>query len=905
MKKNFLLAVLVGMVNILLHAQNPATQAQPIKREYFNYLSLDKVFEILEKKYDFKIQYTYEDVRNTNFSYLFSDTEPDMVIQICLRNTPLSYMKKEDGTFVIFNRTKQEAEKKAIEETRYTGAAEKSNFTLKGIIKDKFNGETLPFVSIVIKGTTQGANSNVDGYFTVQNVPNDTVGLTISYIGYKTKTLYLSPKLDLSNLVIELEAQTQQLDEFVVSAEREELLRANEKVSMLKLSPAKIAALPSVGEKDIMRSFQLMPGVSAANENSSGLYVRGGTPDQTLVLYDGFNVYHVEHLFGFFSAFNPNAVKDVQLYKGGFESKFGGRISSVAEITGKEGNSKQFNMGIDAGLLAANAFVEVPVGNKITSMFAFRRSYQTGLYQKIFNKYSGTSTTAVPSIGGGPGGGRFNFASATPKSYFYDLNGRVTYKPTEKDIISLSLYNGTDDMDNSRENTFPSFGGGTGGGRGFGLSVTDQTNWGNLGGSLKWSRRFSPAFYMNTLVSYSNYYSTRDRTANISVPSNDSSGTSRNIKNGTLEDNNLKDYTAKMDFEWKLNSKNQVEFGISATQNDIKYTYAQNDTTTIIDRQTDGVTATGYVQDKIKMGKLSLVPGMRFSYFTPSSKAYIEPRFSATYELNPQYKLKMAYGQYNQFVKRVIREDILQGSRDFWVLADNEKLPASQSTHYIVGATYDTKDWLFDVEGYRKNMTGLSEYSLRIRPAPNSVNYSEKFAEGTGYANGVDFLIQKKYGKLNGWVSYSLAEVKYDFADYGKAFYANQDVRHEFKAVGIYKLGKFDLSATWIYASGRPYTAPTGGYELTLLDGSTRDYITVTDKNGLRLPSYHRLDIAATFNWKNSEGAARNISVSLFNLYNRTNTWYKEFEIQSGQVVETSVNYLGFTPNISLSWRLR
>jgi hypothetical protein len=265
----------------------------------------------------------------------------------------------------------------------------------------------------------------------------------------------------------------------------------------------------------------------------------------------------------------------------------------------------------------------------------------------------------------------------------------------------------------------------------------------------------------------------------------------------------------------------------------------------------------------------------------------------------------MAYGQYNQFVKRVIREDILQGSRDFWVLADKDKVPVASATHYIVGAAYENKNWLFDVEAYHKQLSGLSEYSLRIRPAPRSVSYSEKFAAGDGYANGVDFLIQKKYGKLNGWVSYSLAEVKYDFPDYGKAFYANQDVRHELKVVGIYKLKNWDFSATWIYASGRPYTAPTGGYQLTLLDGSTRDYITVTDKNGLRLPDYHRLDIAATLNFKNRKGAARSISASIFNLYNRTNTWYKEFQIESSEILETSVNYLGLTPNISFTWRLR
>ncbi|MGB3174450.1 MAG: TonB-dependent receptor [Saprospiraceae bacterium] len=905
--------LLLGNIGYLpsLYSQDNMVAAKPVK-EYFNYKPLSQVLDTLISKYDFKINYDLEDVSPYKLTYLFTGTKPESVIRICLDHTDLSYAISEKGVFKIYNKTKITAQKILEDQTRYQGKPQKKDFTIKGIVKDRNTGETLPYVNISIAGTDQGVNTNVDGYFTLLSVPSDTVGLLVSYIGYQSITFYLNPKLDPNNIMIPMLPQSQLLNEVIVSADREEILRANEKISMLKMSPVKIAALPSIGEKDVMRSFQLMPGVSAANENSSGLYVRGGTPDQTLVLYDGFNVYHVEHLFGFFSAFNSNAIKDVQLYKGGFESKFGGRISSVAEITGKEGNAQHFNLGINAGLLAANATAEIPIGDKVTTLFAFRRSYQSGLYNKIFNKYGASTNQVIPGSppAGGGGGGRFNqgfnFATTTPKSFFYDLNGKITFKPTQKDILTLSVYNGTDNMDNSRTNSFGGGGGFGGGGFGrqnFNLNTNDQTNWGNTGGSFKWSHRFSKSFYLNSLISYSNYFSTRDRRSDNTIT--DSSGAVSNNRLGSYEDNNLLDYSAKVDMEWKLNQYHQLEFGVGTTLNDIKYLYSQNDTVKIIDRHTTGYTSTAYVQDRWTYGKLSVIPGLRIDHFSPTQGVYFEPRLSAAYNLTERIKLKAAYGHYYQFVKRVVREDVLQGSRDFWVLADNVKLPVAKAIHYIAGASYENKNWLFDAEIYLKDITGLSEYSLRIKPAPRSISYEEKFAQGEGIAKGLDLLVQKKYGKLNGWMSYSLGSVKYDFADFGKPFYANQDVRHEFKMVGIYSYKNWDFSATWIYASGRPYTSPAGGYVLKLLDGTTRDFITVTDKNGVRLPDYHRMDVAATYKWQSLKGAPRSISLSLFNLYGRVNTWYKEFQIESGQILETNVSFLGFTPNLSVSWQLR
>ncbi len=318
-------------------------------------------------------------------------------------------------------------------------------------------------------------------------------------------------------------------------------LKASEQVSMLKMTPSKLATLPSLGERDIFRSFQLMPGISAANEHNSGLYVRGGTPDQALTLYDGFTVYNVDHLYGFFSAFNSNSIKDVQLYKGVFDAKYGGRLSSVVEITGKDGNNRRFNAGGDLSLLSANIWLEKPFSEKFTTIITARRSWKGPLYQKIFDRFSGEEDDTQNTPFGG------QFGNAQVSSYFYDINAKATWKPNEKDVFSLSFYNGADKLDNSITPQLPSgFGGG--GGR-LRLGITDLTNWGNTGASLKWSRKWNERLYANTLVSYSNYFSNRDRSVSCAF---ERDGESQDIKRGTFENNNLKDFSAKTDWAWKF-----------------------------------------------------------------------------------------------------------------------------------------------------------------------------------------------------------------------------------------------------------------------------------------------------------------------------------------------------------------
>lgn len=899
---NYLAIGFVLLLSITSRAQAQEDQ-KILVNEYFWGSTLQEVVTVLVDKYHLKIDYSPEDIEGLAFDYLFIDATPTESMNIICNHYPkLGYYQDEFNVFHLGIKTEM-SKTTEIANSKYDGSSKQSNIRVSGIVQDAKSGESIPFATVMEVGTANGGVSNEEGYFTLFNVTTDTATIEVSSIGYKNTRLFLSPDMDLKNLILTTEPLSIDLGEIVVEAERDELMRISDKVSVATMSPKKISKLPNAGEKDIFRSFQLLPGVSGSNEASSGLYVRGGTPDQNLILYDGFTVYHVDHLFGMFSAFNSNAVKDVELYKGGFESKFGGRISSVMNIVGKDGNENEFNIGGDIGLLSINGYVEIPIENKVTILLAARRSWQSPLYSSIFESFSTaeTSTTSTGGFsgraGGRAGGKQVRREEVQPSSFFYDLNGKVSYKPNSKDILSLSFFHGVDNIDNSREFT------GLNAGSSFG-ATNDLTRWGNWGTSANWSRKWNDVFYSYSLLSISNYFSQRDRTRTVTIV-NEEEEEIESVR-GTKEENQLYDLSAKWNNEWKLTKNHQLEFGLQSTYYNINYDYSLNDTITIQDRLDKGFHNSLYLQDHWSIRKrFTFIPGIRLSHFNVTNDFYVEPRLSLSYNVTKRLKLKSAWGHYYQTVARIIRNDLSSGSRDFWVLADDESVPVGFAEHFILGASYETTNYIFDVEGYYKRMTGLSEYSLQFTPTFTNVDFDEFFYEGTGYSRGIEFLAQKKYGDYTGWAGYTIGEVVYDFDVFGGQFYANQDVTHEFKLVQNYELKNWTFAATWIFATGKPYTDASSSYEVTLLDGSTQDFINLDDKNAARYPAYHRLDVAATRDFTFGDESSGSLSFSIFNLYNRQNIWYREFAVDGDELVVTDVTLLGFTPNVTLSLKLR
>ncbi len=798
-------------------------------------------------------------------------------------------------------------------------ARQNARVNIKGYVKDAKSGETLPYANISLQGTQFGTASNVNGYFVLVNVPVGACTLRVHYIGYETALVPVDAEKNMGALTISMKPRALEGEEVVVTAENSQTMEIAETVSQLRISPKEIAKLPSVGEVDIFRSLQLLPGISAVNDGSAGLYVRGGTPDENLVLFDGMTIYNVDHFFGFISAFNADAVKDVRVFKGGFPAKYGGRTSSVVELIGKDGSYDDFGADGSVNLLSGSGVFQVPVAGRGAWLVSFRRSYtdiiSSGLYDNIYNAISGNNNngddaeTQTPTpFQGGPGGRFRQFAaqqeSFVPEFYYYDFNSKFTFSLTPNNIFSFSVYNGKDNLDESQDlgqRTFratPFSGTGDSTATAF---INDKTNWGNTGLSGKWARVWSDRLYSSFQAAYSVYHS--ESASGLSTGGDTQNQIRRAFSSD--EENEVIDFTLRFDNEFQLSATHKFEFGASYTDSDVSLNFVANDTITILQRDDNARHFSYYLQDQWQIFQpLQVTLGMRATNYEPTQTTYWEPRASLRFNLNSRIALKGAWGQYHQFVNRVVNENVLEGNRDFWLLADDDLAPGF-AEHRIAGVSYENRDWLFDIEAYHKDLDGVSEFSQRFRRSPDT-EPEDLFFTGTGVSKGLEFLAQKKSGKLNGWASYTLGKVEYNIATFnnGDPYPADQDRRHELKLVSSYRLGKFDLAATWVYASGAPYTSPEAQYSIELLDGQTRSFIHVSDKNVNRLPAYHRLDLSASRRFS-SNTLNFDLGLSVFNFYNRANTWYREYLLDTTPVVVRDVTTLGFTPTVTFKVGMR
>jgi len=773
-----------------------------------------------------------------------------------------------------------------------------------GIVRDSLNNETLPNAVVFLVGERFRTLTDEFGRFTLVNVPVGEYTLRVEYLGYLPIELEITGD-SATPLAVLMTPDAFELEGVTVETSTD-IIQPTDEISVIKLSPRKLATLPSLGETDIFRTLQLLPGVSGTNDASSGLFIRGGTPDENLVLLDGMTVYHVDHFFGVFSAFNADAIKDVRLFKGGFPAQYGGRTSSVVEMIGKAGDNEDFNMSAGMNLLSARAVTEVPLGGKGSWLVSARRSYtdviRTGLYNSIFNTLEGEEEeepqpTRPGGRGGGPGGrgfGNFQQQAIQPDFFFYDLNSKLSYSPTDSDVIALSVYAGEDKLDESslgNEITTPN------GQTRLTPDRVDVSDWGNRGASGRWSRAWGSRFTSDALVAYSEYFSE----AALDVAST-------RFSRGFREDNEVTDLTVRLDNTWRPFQASDIGFGFQFTDTDVAYSFQRLQGDSVrggLDLGGTGALLSGYAQHRwLPSDRFDVTVGVRTSSYDQTEKLYWEPRTSLHFRITDQVQLKGAWGRYYQFVKRIENEDVLEGSRDFWVLA-GERLDPLFAEHRIVGASWEDDDYLFDIEAYQKDLNGVSQFSTRSRRRPGQA-LSDLFFSGTGEAHGIEFLAQKKRGRLTGWISYTLADVDYELEGFndGNPFPASHDQQHEFKTVASYQAGPWTLSSTWVYGSGRPYTIPEAQYPIELLDGRMLSYIHVGEKNSRRLPAYHRLDMAATRRFE-SDQFFYELNLSLFNAYGRNNIWYRQFDLDELPMIVTDVKTLGFTPSIGLRVGLR
>ncbi len=786
---------------------------------------------------------------------------------------------------------------------------------IRGYISDVGTGESLPYANVVIPSLNIGVASNSEGYFVLPNIPIGICTLKVSYIGFHTKEYIFVNEIQKSQLIrIKLKSTSINMNSVEVVANKYEIMDATSgDVSQITLSTKELKFLPSLGETDIFHSLKLLPGISNVGDGKGGLYIRGGTPNQNMTILDGMTLYHVDHFFGMFSAFNSDAVKDVQVYKGGYPAKFGGRLSSVVELTGKKGgDEKRFDFG--ANLLSANILYSTPLFNdKANFLISGRRSYtdliKTPFYESMFKYVTGeeaiskSSSTSMKPGGGGRGG--MMQEDVGPNFYYYDVNSKFSYNPTDRDFLTFSLYSGHDNLDESsemeREGGFK-----TGGNTSFSsLSNAKTTEWGNIAGSLKWGHQWGNRLFTNLMISNSNFNSSFNQDLSFNGANTVASDSSNTKIGGFAQDeiNRVSDWSLNFDNHWQFNQNHLIDFGIFYSDIHTDYEATSRDTIQVLKVNSNSVTLAGYIQDKWKLNPLlNITWGVRSSYYDQTNKLYIAPRLSFDYKLTEHLKLKGAWGKYYQFINSINNENVLQGSDKFWLTA-NEDLKPSSSYHYISGLSYSNKSYLFEVQAYYKTMNDLIEFSRRYH---KGADYNDYFFFGDGVARGVEFLAQKKFGKFTGWLSYTLANVDYTFQGFnnGEAYPASQDRTHEFKSVGTYKWKDWTFSTTWVYTTGSPTTIPESQYFLTMLDGSEFSYFHVGDKNSYRLPDYHRMDISIGKQFE-TENYFWDVGLSIYNLYNHKNISYREYNLDVTPIVVSDVNFLGFTPSIFFKLHLK
>lgn len=770
-----------------------------------------------------------------------------------------------------------------------------STYSISGTVKDDQTGEELPYITITVKGKDIKVTTNVDGHFSILDIEEETITLEIKHPSYKTEEVTVDRSKADEKLIVSLQSiDMQELDKMTVRATKGEVVKVSENISQVSLSPSLMEKLPSVGEADICRALQLLPGISG-NESSSGLYVRGGTPDQNLILLDGFHIYHVDHFFGFYSAFNVHAIKDVQMYKGGYPAKYGGRNASVVELTGNSGNVQNFNFGGGASFLSADIFFDFPILlDKGSVVIMARRSYtdilQSPLFENIYDLLEDNTLEEGP----------FSVQmESQPTFHFSDINSKIALRPNDKDIFTTSFYFSRDNLDNSCFGEFEiqnPFGGDPFPGK---MSEEELSKWGSWGCSGKWSRQWNKKFYTNLVTAFSDYFKDGRDSMNMVVQM----GTIEREMGFTLtEDNNVRDFTVRLDNIIHINQQNDLEIGgeicLLKTVYDLSVA-GMMDTT--IDEQ--ALLSSGYIQDKwVLANRVTLLPGIRLSYFQESHKFYVEPRASAQIKITDNIRLKSAWGIYNQFINRVSRPDVLRGNGDFWLLSDTDNPLVSNAQHIIAGASFDHQHFLIDIEGYYKILSDLSIFSI-ISPDIDS----EFFLNGEGIARGVDMMIQKKTGKYTGWIGYTLGQVEHTFPgmNRGKSFPADHDITHEIKFFNNFAIKNWDFSATWVYGTGRPYTMPEGQYLNILPNGSVDTIVHVSAMNGKRLPDYHRMDLSVTFKFDIQEKFKTSIGASVFNVYNRKNIWKREFDYVEGELIQTDNIFMGLTPSLFLNFKFR
>lgn len=771
---------------------------------------------------------------------------------------------------------------------------QKTNHTISGYVTEEGSSELLLGVSVYVKELQLGTVSNDYGFYSL-TLPAGQHTLIVSYIGFKTQEITVSLDRDIEQAII-LKPQTEQLEEVIVTSESG---RQNSKItqmSTMKMDPKIVEDVPALlGEKDVLKTLQLLPGISGGTEGSSGFFVRGGTPDQNLIILDDAVVYNSNHLFGFFSVFNGDAIKSVEAFKGGFPARFGGRLSSVIKIDMKDGNKERLTGKANIGLISSSFLLEGPINKGKTSfVVSGRRTYADLLARPFFDE--------------GVNGGYF----------FADLNFKAHHIFNDKNRLYWSNYFGQDKFfANERENN--------------GNETKARVGWGNITSTLRWNHKFNNKIFANTSLIFSNYnfrVSLEDRFDDEESIFRTSSG--------------INDYSMKIDFNFYPNPNHSIRFGLLGTLHNfnpqrlfIQDSFLDNQD---VSQDLNSFEGGAYIEDDWSVtDNFNISGGLRLSYFRQNIASYInpEPRLGLSWNLNSDFAIKASYANMNQYV-HLLSSSGIGLPTDLWVSATDNVKP-QRADQFALGLAKDfpNNKYSISLEGYYKSMYDIIEYKEGASflvfddlESAREVDWEENITAGRGWSYGAELLFRKKHGPFTGWLGYTLAwsQRQFDELNLGERFNARYDRRHDISLVGVYKPSKkITLSANWVYSSGINFTLPTVSRLPSETNLPINDFLNAfnfdlnTDftnqRNNFRGEANHRFDLGVQFH-KQKKWGERTWGISIYNVYARRNPFFYVTENNSidldndqiSDVVRQELNrvaLLVFIPSINYTFKFK
>ena len=728
--------------------------------------------------------------------------------------------------------------------------------TISGYVTDENTGEVLIGTNVYEVNLRVGTTTNNYGFFSL-TLPATTAVVRFSYQGYATETIPFQQSVE-ESLRIELTPIVLVLDSLEVTASYDDRLQEQVQMSSLGVSMADVQTLPSLlGEPDILKTFQLMPGVSSGAEGSSGLYVRGGTPDQTLILMDGATVYNAGHLFGFMSTFNTEAINSATLLKGGFPARYGGRLASVLDMTMREGNRKLFTGGATIGLLASQVTVEGPIQRDKSSYIVSARRTYLDLLNWGLQKLRGSN-----DIRG---------------YFFHDINAKANFDLSPRDRLFVSTYAGEDKGYETLNDSIDGY--------------RFEIGWRNITSTLRWTRVVNSRMFANTMLLFSQFRAqVFDQTDYPDFPETiysdagevlgkeDDKGTT--VRSSRYS-SGIRDIGIKTDIEYQAHPNHYVRFGSMATRHFFQPSTQMHrefneklgiDISSSRTLKRIAYEWSAYLEDEFSLSdRLKGNAGVHVSGYHVDDVFYwsAEPRLSTLFLLPRRWALKVSFAQMQQYIQQLSNSGAGLPT-DLWLPSTSQIRP-QKAWQVAVGIarTIESQGLDVSIETYYKDMDGLIEYKEGSNFVGSSPDWENTVTAGRGWAYGAEFFIHRKRGSITGWVGYTLSWSKRRVAELnrGEVYPHQYDRRHDFSLALIYDFGRRKVSATWVYSTGRAVTLSPSQY---------RDRGVLIDvyaqRNNYRIPAYHKLDLAVHFPPRVKSKSE--LSVSLYNAYNRQNVFY-------------------------------